>query len=219
MTFSPGVSFSDDTSQQATATRDTLHALITSAPLAGVTMGECSSTTFLIFSKAGEVRPTDAEDNDNRTLWFDEDDASLWQRGVPNVAGGSGKYHNWQTLYDSTNEDNAYDMPKGTVVVSTGRWEHSPCITANYQAVSGVLTATMEEDGTNYVRAQKFGLCEVLLEGPFKAGDLLVSSGTTGYAKSGTFTSAHNFTMGLAFGQALYSLGSVNTLATCLLFM
>jgi hypothetical protein len=216
VTFSPGVSFSDDTSFTATATRDSLHSLITSAALSDVTSSEHSAKSFLIFRKGGGVRPTDAEDNDNRTLWFDEATAKLKQRGVPGAT--TGHYHDWETQNDAYNDDNTYTMPVGTVVESTGRWQYSPTITAEYDRVTGVVAVAMPHQGA-YGEVVKLGLAPVLVDGPIKPGELLVTSSVTGHAASGINVNSGNFTMGVAFGQALYSLGNTNALVTCFLFL
>lgn len=210
MAFNVGVSFSDDTSLQATATDVSLTNLLASATASGVTMGEFAETAHVLLRSA--TNPS--EDQGNKTIWFDETDGKYKVR----ADAANKSYHDWLETYQATNKDDDTHIPLGALVVSNGRYQVTRNSVDENPNICGVALTTLPTTGDRG-NVRKFGVCEVQCEGAITPGDLLVASNVTGYAKSGTqVNSNHNFTAGLAFGQALFGQASGQNLVTCLVF-
>ncbi len=208
----PGVTFHDsDSSYTLTASADTLHNFLASASVVNASATEHAGSAYVIMPAMWE--PSPKADQDERTFWFDLTNKRFKQRTH------TFSYHDWVTRYGAS-RNTTDDHPQGSVMVAEGSFLADPCVTAEYPHVVGIVD---QDYSAVFTRRDliKFGLVEVLCEGPFGPGDHLISSSNTGFAKSSTSLSPlGNFTAGISFGMFLYSgAPAFSGLVTCFVWL
>jgi len=137
------------------------------------------------------------------------------------VEQGQG-FHGQFDFINVVNNNASETLTAGSLVRQVGQLGQVPKVdftsSQGYPDTLGVVLADIAALGAGLVR--KYGLMEVNVTGGFTAGDLLVSSATTGHAESIQNVSGYpTVTHGVGLGQCLKAVASGNTIVTCYVYL